>query len=303
MTKRAAVLDLGTNTFQLLIAERLGGKLNILHRDERWVNLAEESIERIGNNALQRIAETLADYKSAIDSFKVDQIVATGTAAFREALNREDAIDLVEKLIGVKPEVIAGEEEAKLIYEGVRLATQDFGETVLVMDIGGGSTEFIIGRGDDILWKKSYPLGATLLRQMFHKSDPIAKDEIEKLREHVITSTKDLQEVVSLHQPLALIGASGSFDSFASIMFYPNKSQDVLIELDKIKLNELLNNLVEMNEAERRLVQGLVSFRVGPIVTASVLTQTVIDTFSIQRVYQSAYALKEGMMNRVLLDQ
>jgi len=306
MVKRAAVLDLGTNTFQLVIAERLGETLQFLHRDERWVNLAEDGIERIGGRALERMEITLSVYKTMLDKFEPGVVKAFGTAAFRHAANRDEASALVERLIGVAPQVLAGDEEAGWIYEGTRLAIQQHEEsalldkTVLVMDIGGGSTEFILGRGHAILWKKSFPLGATLLRQLFHKSDPMAFDEMHALRRHVGDTVSVLQEAVAMHQPVALIGASGSFESFASILCYPDESENALVELDPNALNGLIDDLVGMNEAQRRRVPGLAGFRVGPIVTASLLTRVVLERFSFQRVYRSAYALKEGLMVRAL---
>ena len=103
-----------------------------------------------------------------------------------------------------------------------------------------------------------------------------------------------------MHQPVALIGASGSFESFASILCYPDESENALVELDPNALNGLIDDLVGMNEAQRRRVPGLAGFRVGLIVTASLLTRVVLERFSFQRVYRSAYALKEGLMVRAL---
>jgi exopolyphosphatase/guanosine-5'-triphosphate,3'-diphosphate pyrophosphatase len=300
MTRRAAVLDLGTNTFNLLIAERLGGKIHFLHRDERWVYLAEDGMERIGRNAFKRMEDVLTHYRSVIDRYKPDRVAATGTAMFRRASNSDEARNTVKRLTGVEPAVISGDEEAILIYEGVRLSLENVHETVLVMDIGGGSTEFIIGNGDDVLWKKSYPLGASLLRQMFHRTEPITAQEQHSIKQFVLQSTLALQDAVQQFQPTALIGASGSFDSFVSMLMHPNVPSDVLSTIDKNELNALVDRLCRMNETERESVKGLVHYRAGPIVTAGVLARTVVEMLNVETIFRSAYALNEGAMKRLL---
>jgi len=300
MLQRAAVLDLGTNTFNLLIGERAGDEIVFLHRDERWVNLAENGMDRIGDNALQRMADVLTAYKKVIGEYNPQKVKASATAMFRRASNSDVANGLVEEIIGLKANVVSGDEEAQLIYDGIRLSPDSWNETVLVMDIGGGSTEFIIGNGDLILWKKSYALGATLLRRMFHKTEPITTREREALREYVLTETVELQRVVETHKPKCLIGASGSFDSFASMLRYPDKVDDAVTALNVDALNALVDRLCGMNETQRNHVPGLVWFRVGPIVTAALLTETVIGRFGFDRVYRSPFAMKEGMLRRLL---
>jgi exopolyphosphatase / guanosine-5'-triphosphate,3'-diphosphate pyrophosphatase len=306
-TQRLAVLDLGTNTFQLLIAEHFdklsassGERISFIFRDEQWAYLAEEGIEKIGERALQRMETILADYKKIIDGYQVDFIKATGTAAFRKASNSDEARILVRKIIGISPEIISGDEEAILIYQGVHMAAKEIDKTVLVMDIGGGSTEFIIGKAADILWKKSYPLGATLLRQKFHHNEPITADERQTIHDYVLQLTEDLREAVLVYQPVSFIGASGSFDSFASMLLFPTVSESALVELDKNDLVELFERLFTLDEVQRKNIPGLVWFRVGPIVAAAALTQTILRQFSFRHIYKSAYALKEGIVKNVV---
>lgn len=294
------MLDLGTNTFQLLIAERLGDAVTFLHDQERWVYLAEDGIERIGDNALQRMNEVLQRYKTVVDKYEPEMVVANGTAAFRRATNRKEAIALVDKYIGVTPQIISGDEEATLIYEGVSWVARELTDVALVMDIGGGSTEFIIGKGNEILWKKSYPLGATLLRQMFHRHEPITSDEQLSIQQHVLQTTLDLQDAVKQFQPAVLIGASGSFDSFVSMLMFPQVPANALVAIDKNELNGLVDRLCSKNKTQRAALNGLVHYRVGPIVTAGVLTRTVVEMLNVKTIYRSAYALKEGLMRRLL---
>ena len=298
---RAAILDLGTNTFQLLIAERLNDDVIFLHRDEQWVGLAEESAERIGDAALRRMESVLLNYREVISFHRPDLIHASGTAAFRNALNAADAIALVKRVIGMAPKTITGEEEAQLIYIGVCWAAGDIDATVLVMDIGGGSTEFIIGKRTRILWKKSYPLGATLLRKKFQPSDPITNAERNVIDRHIINLTDDLQFALTQHEPTVLIGASGSFDSFAAMMHCD--TGNALVEMHLHEIQTLLQTVVQSRESERAAMPGLVAYRVKPIVAAAVLTQIILRMFKPEKVYRSAYALNEGRLRRLLFDE
>ncbi|MEI7670195.1 MAG: exopolyphosphatase, partial [Pseudomonadota bacterium] len=171
---RFAILDLGTNTFHILIAEVVTKKnVQQLYRDEKWVFLAENGIEIIATTAIERATAVLESYADVINRYACEVVVAIGTAAFRKATNSDVLSEIVNEILGCEVSVVEGEREAELIYKGVRWACNMQDEVCLLMDIGGGSTEFIIANGTEIFWKKSFPLGASILKQKFHHHEQI----------------------------------------------------------------------------------------------------------------------------------
>ncbi|MEO8795013.1 MAG: exopolyphosphatase, partial [Daejeonella sp.] len=120
-------------------------------------------------------------FKSVIDSYKIKNFKAVATAAVRTAANGKDFVADVKSETGIEIETVTGDKEAALIFEGVKQAVKLGAETCLIMDIGGGSVEFILASTNGIIWKKSYPIGAAKLMALFHHSDPISPEEITQI--------------------------------------------------------------------------------------------------------------------------
>lgn len=304
--KRAAILDLGTNTFHLLLIEIENVReYNILFKAEKFVKLAEDGIHHIGDKAFARGISQLKEYHQVIKKYKPENIFAFGTAAFRNADNADKFIQNVLEETGIAIRKISGDEEAELICKGVRSAIPIADEPVLIMDIGGGSTEFIIANRERIFWKQSFPVGASVLKQRFHHSEPITENEIGELTtylEQELIPLFNQSEKYPIHQ---FIGASGSFDSFASMVagkfYYPEiLSGKTFLSLKKEELISVFSQLKNSTMEERLTIKGLVSFRAEMIVTASVLTEVVLNHFSVTEIFQSAYALKEGVLSEML---
>ncbi len=302
---RTAVLDLGTNTFHLLIIEMKGKKeFEVLFKAEKYVGLAEEGIHHIGEKAFARGVNQLKEYRKVIEQHQPEKIFAFGTAALRNADNGDEFIQTVFKETEISVKKISGDEEAELICEGVRHAVTVADEPVLIMDIGGGSTEFIITNDKEVFWKQSFPVGASVLKQRFHHTEPVSSEEKKALAtflEEELSPLFNQQKKYIIHH---LIGASGSFDSFASMItahFYPseNRKDKSSFEMKREELNFIFQELEKRNLEERLRISGLLSFRAPMIVMASILTETVINHFPIKRISQSGYALKEGVVWRL----
>ncbi len=192
---KVAVIDLGTNTFHLIIAHLTEGKVEVIYKTNVPVKLGEGRLNEniIIPEAFERGIRTLKDFKEEINRQGVDQIKATATSAVRSALNGEDFVKAAKKETGITIEVIDGEQEAAYIFKGVQ-ATGIITEPSLIMDIGGGSTEFIICKPAEVLWKKSYNIGAARLMQAFFKSDPINEKDQSAIRTHLAAELADLQQ-------------------------------------------------------------------------------------------------------------
>ncbi|MBL7775172.1 MAG: guanosine-5'-triphosphate,3'-diphosphate pyrophosphatase, partial [Saprospiraceae bacterium] len=148
-----AVIDLGTNTFHLLIAERdPAGAWSALHRDRLFVRLAESGIHHIGPAAYARGLEALLRFRQQLDRHAIapETVLAYGTAALRTAANASDFLAELRRQTGIRAEVIDGHREAQLIFQGVRQAVPFPDNRVLVMDIGGGSVELILAEGEQV---------------------------------------------------------------------------------------------------------------------------------------------------------
>ena len=172
-----AVIDLGTNTFNILIARIEDNFFEILWSGKEGVSLGMGGINEkiIAPDAFQRGLETMERFKQFCDDWKVVQINAIGTSALRDAVNSLDFIEKVKKLTGIEIKIISGEIEAELIYKGVNL-TYKFKEPAMIMDIGGGSTEFIFADENGIFDLISLNIGVSRMYQEFQTSDPLTKE-------------------------------------------------------------------------------------------------------------------------------
>lgn len=305
MPAPVAVIDCGTNTFHLLIKEVENDI--VLHREKRPVRIGEGGISdnRITNKALSRGIEALKSFRDTLQTLGVVEYKAIGTSAFRSASNIEQVKSRIKEETSIDINVIDGELEAQLIYEGVRSAVfMKSDETYLIMDIGGGSVEFILASGERILWKRSFEIGGRRLLDLFHKSDPISKDEICKLEVYIDAALDDLWNACKEHQPSILIGASGSFDSLVEIYHRKNNMLFILedhpeYKLPTVEFNRIHSSLVNLNYDERLKFDGLIPMRAEMIVVASSLIDYTLKKLGIEEIRTSTFALKEGVIERI----
>ena len=297
---RVAVLDLGTNTFHLLIVETATTtQFTELYKEKRFVKLAEEGIKRIGEAPMQRATSTLKYYRQVLDQYEVEQVKVIGTAALRTASNGPDLMKWAAAEVHLDIEIISGRREAALIQKGVFQSLIDTQDRYLVMDIGGGSVEFIIAERDNVLWCQSFPVGVAVLLREFHQHDPISVKEIQALTDFLAIQLSDLSTALQAWPTKWLVGAAGTFDVIAqqiAIGSYTPQSW----EIDPSRFTPLYNELKGMSWQERELSDWIPNDRVDMIVVASSLIQYVLRTYQIKRFTVSAYALKEGMIAEML---
>ena len=305
---KLAILDLGTNTFNLLIVEIGSNKsYSILYKEELSVKLGEGGITKkiIAPIPFQRGIDGLKKHKSTIETYGVNIIKAFATSAIRSAENGNDFVKKTFEETGINIQVIPGEEEAGLIYKGVKLAGLLDDNASLIMDIGGGSTEFIIADNKKLLWKQSFDLGAARLMQMFKPSDPITFSQIKELHIYFDKILIPLFEKVKQYPLTTLIGCSGSFESFASMILYQKDMQAKLFatnyfNIDIDDFSRLYKTLINSSEVERYNIKGLVPMRVDTIVYASIFVDYIIKNLQIKKLQLSHYALKEGVLYEII---
>ncbi|MDD3569143.1 MAG: hypothetical protein PHT92_12155 [Bacteroidales bacterium] len=304
--RKVAIIDMGTNTFNLLVASVNGDSTyQIIHSSKQAVKLGEGGINQklIAPAAYQRGLNAIGEHMRTILLHGANEIFAFATSATRNASNGHELVADIKNLFGVDVQVIGGDEEAELIYMGIRQAVELNSENVLMLDIGGGSNEMIIGNGERFHWKRSYDLGISRLLQQFNPSDPIAEDEIAAVEEYLEAQLADLIEPMEHFKPKMIIGSSGSFDTYRNILVAANivkANGDPSIEIPMEEYFNLHNHLIKTSKQQRSAIPGMDPMRVEMIVLATIFTHFLVRRFGIERMVQSSYALKEGAVWRMI---
>ncbi|MGY3089232.1 exopolyphosphatase/guanosine-5'-triphosphate,3'-diphosphate pyrophosphatase [Hymenobacter sp. UYAg731] len=308
--RRLALIDLGTNTFHLLVVEiskTPGEKPLVLLRTKAGVRLGEGGISQgiIAPDAYTRALHTLAGFKEEMELHEVTEVRATATSAMRVTKNGPDLVREIFEKTGIQVNVIPGEREAELICAGVRQAV-DLGEAAqLIMDIGGGSVEFIIANQTTIFWKQSFEIGAQRLLDQFFPdpSGVFPAEAVEAEQRYLSTVLEPLIEAVRRYRPASLVGASGSFDSLADMQIGQLRSESELpscTELAPESFQSSYRHLLSGNHEQRKALPGILPMRADMLVVAAVLIDFVLGISEITRIRTSAYALKEGLLAEML---
>ena len=308
---RVSVIDLGTNTFNLLVVEtaQQGNDYKVLYTNKLPVKLGKSGIDKkeIRPDAISRSLTALEKHLQTITEYNSDKIYAFATSAIRGARNGEQFINMVKQKLGIDVEVITGEKEAELVYYGVKQAVSLSQEYVLIMDIGGGSIEFVIANKDNIFWKKSYVLGVARLLERFKPSDPITIEEIEFISNYLEEKLADLFEEVKKYPIEMLVGASGSFDTIAAMIKAAEgdigNERNLLPEMLLIDLEDFENlyqKLINSTTKERKQMKGLEAMRIEMIVVATLLIKFIMQKCRFKVLVQSNYSLKEGVVYQLL---
>ncbi len=306
MTHRIAIIDCGTNTFHLLIVELSSDKYTVLLREKTVVKIGEGGIneKRITPEAESRALKALSDFKSKINQHQVGKIYASATSAFRNATNGQALQQKVKQTTAIDIQIISGDQEAALIFKGVSWGLGLEKEKSLVMDIGGGSVEFIIGQGKDILWKRSFEIGAQRLLDLFHHDDPISDTNLNRLFTYLDDALNPLFNALNNHNPKILIGSSGTFDTLSDIYCQKHdleaaqNSPELPFPIEAFDI--IYNELISKNRSERIAMPGMIEMRVDMIVVATALIKYILNIQNFEEMRVSTYALKEGVLSEIL---
>lgn len=293
---RTAIIDLGTNTFHLLISDGL----KPLHEERRAVRLGMGGINKglITPEAVIRAMDCLRAYAGLARSYGAEKILAFGTSALRNAENREEVCERINTETGILVRVISGEEEATLIWEGIRSAL-DIGDTPgLIVDIGGGSVEFILATSERMIWKRSLEIGGQRLMEKFQHHDPILPEEIAAVEAYLEVSLVEVRQEMRRHGPSTLIGSSGSFDTLSEIHCLRNSiaypaAPETPLTLDSF--TAIHQDLISRDRSGRMALPGMIDLRVDMIVVASILIRYLLRTHPFRQIRVSSYSLKEGV--------
>lgn len=296
---RTAIIDCGTNTFNLLIRESDSGRL--LHNSKIPVRLGEglDEAQQLQTAAIERGLAALRSHLETAREHQAEQLYAVGTHALRSASNSADFLAQAAQL-GIAINLIDGQKEAQLIYEGVSQAISWQEHPALIMDIGGGSTEFILVDQGQAVWMESYRLGSSLLLNQFRPSDPLLDSEIEEITQYLEDQLASLLQAVQSLRPRLLIGSSGSFDTLAQLCV--ENFQTSYLDMDDLSYTFALHEYMQMasrmcsaSYEERLNTPGMEPMRADMLPMATLLINFIIKRLGIKKLQQCKYALKEGL--------
>ncbi len=298
-----AVADLGTNTFQFLIAKVNPDGQEILFEQQDPVKLGEGGINKgmILSEPFERGITSMQKFADLVKAFKANPVRAIATSALRNADNGQVFINTVQAKTGIAIELISGEEEAQYIYKGILASGCLTYENSLIIDIGGGSVEFIIGSKQGIIWKQSFEVGCARLMDTFHKIDPIPDTSIAALNHYLDASLTTLFTEIDKYPVVKLIGSSGSFETFA-VLLEQHEGRDLDIKTQKTYcfdingLSALLGEIIKSSHADRVNNKGIIPVRVDMLVSAALITRYILDKLAIKHVEMTTNSLKEGVL-------
>ncbi len=300
--KRIAAIDLGTNSFHAVLVDIYpDGSYRTIDKLKEMVILAEKGMDNhLSEQAMQRGLDALQRIKFLCDSQKVEEIIAFATSAIREAKNGGDFIQQMKDEVGIKARAIPGKMEAELIGYAVRHSIALGEEMVLMVDIGGGSVEFIVGNNEKFLYHNSLKLGVARMSAQYVKNDPISKSEIKDLRKHYKKTLKEISEIIKEHQIKTMIGSSGTMENIGA-MIAKRTSLTANMTLNELAFQasdfmELYKEFIKLDRNERKKISELDEKRIDIINPGMVLVKYLLKKFNIEEIRISEAALRDGMI-------
>jgi exopolyphosphatase / guanosine-5'-triphosphate,3'-diphosphate pyrophosphatase len=290
---RRAVIDLGTNTFNLLIADTTTREVLFQTKEGVALGMGGINEQRIGEAAMERAFAALHQFKAHCVHWQVNEIRAIGTSALRDATNAHKLLEKVRAELQITIEIISGLNEADFIYKGVQL-TYSFAQPALIMDIGGGSTEFIAANSNGPYLAQSFDIGVSRLFQAFDFSDPYTSADIQKIEAFLASKCGAF---FGQHLPTVLIGSSGSFETFYELMEQSVfQSQGQAVEVDTEAFTRMLEQIIYSTQAERDQNPHIIAIRKRMAPLAAIKTRWVLRQAKITQILISPYSLKEGVL-------
>lgn len=301
---RVAAIDVGTNSIHLLVADvGSDGEVRLVEKQRNQVELGRGGLDqtRLTDAAMARGVRALTAFKSTIEALGAEAVTAAATSAVREAENGGAFVRAVNQATGIHIRPVSGQEEARLLYQGVK-ADLDFTDgAVLLMDIGGGSLEVVLCNADGILLARSLPLGHIRLSERFLVSDPPRRSEFSDLRQHVAKRLgPTIEEVQQTAEPTRLVGTSGSIRTLGRMATrergeqQPPHGQGMVIGRQELKL--LQQRFANTKRARLSDIPGMDPRRRATLPAAAVVIRHLLETFSPLELVTSDRSLRDGLL-------
>jgi exopolyphosphatase/guanosine-5'-triphosphate,3'-diphosphate pyrophosphatase len=300
---RLAALDLGSNSFHLLVADvHPDGTFESITREKEMLRLGDEVSRygRITDAGIEHAIETVRRLKRIADADGAVEVIAKATSAIRSAENGSEVVDALEEASGVDIDVISGLEEARLIFAAIRASVVLDPAPALCIDIGGGSVEFMVGDASELRWATSEHLGVGRLTAELVENDPPSKGDRRRLEERIRSTLEPLVEQVAPFQPRQIVGSAGTLNDIARMVTaartgeVPATSNGLRIERDDFLA--LHDKVMRSKVSERRRMPGLEEQRAELLPAGSMVLAVAMDVFDVDSMTASDWSLREGIV-------
>ncbi len=292
------VIDIGTNTTRVFIAETLNGKICSKYYKETEITRLGEGVDknrRLKPEAIERTAAAIKRYAEKAAEYGVVSLKAFATSASRDAENSSDFLEKVKNETGITITIISGEEEGSAAFRGV--ATDSYSSDIAVIDIGGGSTEFIYGNNSEIKFIKSLDIGAVRVKEKFFADENYSKENFKQCEKWIFSILEAVSELKS--KDFELVGVAGTVTTQVSVIKNMLKYNPAEIHKYTLSKSEIASNLTLFESKtleERKKIVGLEPKRAEVIVSGTFLLQTIMKFFGKESVTVSEADILEGLM-------
>lgn len=306
--KKIAVIDLGTNGFRLQIAEvptlkapndAPSGQFNIIYKENDELKLAADGIHHIGKVPFERGLAAMRHFATVLKEQGVENAQAFGTAALRMADNGQDFIEAVKRETGIEIDLITGEREADLIYKGMKLGVPLNAQPDVMIDVGGGSVEFIICNTEGVLWAKSFNVGVAILKQNFHINDPIIEDEIATIENFLNENALEFLEKIKEFQPKTPIFSCGTLDFMVKIL--RGGYSKPYLEIEEKTFSDFYKKWVFLSEKALSEMPEIPNDKVEMLAVSMILMDWVVKKMNAHSLIASANSMKAGILYEMSL--
>lgn len=302
--RRLAAIDIGTNTILLLVAGVEGhGRIIPLQDVEQTTRLGRELAKtgRLHPDALEKTLQVIDGYVDMCRSMDVDEILMVGTSALREAVNADYLLHFVHRRYGLRIQIISSDEEARLSYLSV---DKEMGRNapLLVLDIGGGSTEFVLGKKGRISDLYSLEIGAVRLTDRFLVSDPVAEEEFQQMMEY---TARKLQ-CVAITPPKQVVGLGGTITTLSAVHMGKSRFDPSLFHgssLCRGDVNQQVLRYKGMTQAQRLQIPGLPRDRADVILAGATILLAAMDNLGFRHITVSCHGLRYGLLYAATREQ
>ncbi|MFN8559966.1 MAG: Ppx/GppA phosphatase family protein, partial [Dehalococcoidia bacterium] len=300
---RIAAVDVGSNSIHMVVAQvEADGRFRVLDRAKDMVRLGRRTLNKgkLSSEAIDAGVRTLAAFRTLAERQGVSRITAVATSAVREAANGGNFIERVEADVGLRVKVIPGREEARLIYLGVRHAIDLSDKPTLIVDIGGGSVEFILTDKGQAVALESHKIGVARLSERFLTSDPATAEQVDALEAHLADQLDPMLSEFRRHRVKRVVGTSGTMLNLIGIAGHLRGEAPELhlnnFAVTSAEIGKVRRTLCRLGREERLKLKGLDSKRADLIVAGAVLTDFVLQRVGAKQLIACTWALREGVL-------
>jgi exopolyphosphatase/guanosine-5'-triphosphate,3'-diphosphate pyrophosphatase len=300
--RRLAVLDLGSSSFHLLVADaEPGGTIHRVGRERVMLRLGALISDggKITRSAAETAVETVEQMRRDAREAGAERILAVATAALRDASNGREIVQRLSDALGERVRLLSGEEEARLIFRAIGQRMKLGEARALGLDLGGGSLEIAVGVGDEVRWERSFPLGGVRLHQELGQDDPLTEAQQEAISERVESMLAPLRERVERFAPEHAVAIGGTVRALYRLAHGLDEDTDRIpldARLRRSEVDALVARLASSSHAGRQRMRGMSPRRSDLLPTGALIVQAILRSLALREVAVCDWGLREGVL-------